>query len=382
MTLTCKAAVLRSLSLPQPYAESRPLGIEEVTLDDPGPMEILVKVIGAGLCHSDLSVINGSRGRDVPMVMGHEGSGIVVEVGSAVTDIRPDDHVAFQFSVSCGRCRACQSGRPNICEIAPVARAKGELISGGTRIRDAQGQLLRHQAGVSCFAEYAVVDRGSVVAIPKDLSLIQAAVFGCAVMTGVGSVVNTARVSPGDSVAIFGLGGVGLSGVMGAKVAGADTIVAVDLDPAKLDRAKALGATHCFDARDNDLVGKVKDLTGGGVDYAIDLAGAIPALEAAYAVTVRGGKVVTAGLAPFGATFAFEQGDLVSNEKSILGSYMGSCVPVRDIPRFIRLQESGVLPVESLIDDVIGFDDINAGFDRLAAGTTVRQILAPHGPDA
>lgn len=378
MTIRCKAAVLRAIGLPQPYAQTRPLSIEEITLDPPGPTEVMVKVIGAGLCHSDLSVINGDRGRDVPMVMGHEGAGEVVEVGSAVTDIKVGDHVAFQFSVSCGRCKACLSGRPNICEEAPKARVKGELISGGSRMRDASGQYLRHQAGVSCFAEYAVVHRGSVVAIDKDLPLTEAAVFGCAVMTGVGAVVNTARISPGETVAVFGLGGVGLSGVMGAKVAGAETIVAVDLEEAKLAKARTLGATHTFNARDPDLVAKVKELTHGGVDCAIDLAGAIPALKSAYAVTARGGKVVTAGLAPIGAEFAFEQGDLVSNEKSICGSYMGSCVPVRDIPRFIRLYRSGALPVNELLDEVIGFDELNAGFDRLASGAALRQILAPH----
>ncbi|MFC4353426.1 zinc-binding dehydrogenase [Fodinicurvata halophila] len=379
MTVTCKAAVLRSIGLPEPYAESRPLAIEEITLDPPGPTEVLVKVMGAGLCHSDLSVINGKRGRDVPMVMGHEGAGEVVEVGSAVTDIGTGDHVAFQFSVSCGRCRSCLSGRPNICDAAPAARSKGELISGGRRIRDAEGNRLRHQAGVSCFAEYAVVHRGSVVVIDDDLPMTEAAVFGCAVMTGVGAVINTARVSPGESVAIFGLGGVGLSGVMGAKVSGAETIIAVDLEATKLERARILGATHCFDARDPELVEKIKELTSGGVDHAIELAGAVPAMKSAYAVTARGGRVVTAGLSPIGAEFAFEHGELVSNEKSICGSYMGSCVPVRDIPRFIKLYRSGALPVDQLLDGVIGLEDINEGFDRLASGHALRQILAPNG---
>ena len=379
MTIMCKAAVLRRIGLPQPYAESTPLRIETVTLAPPKPLDVVVKVAGAGLCHSDLSVINGDRGRDVPMVLGHEGAGEIVELGSAVTDLAIGDHVAFQFSVSCGRCRACLGGRPNICEAAPAARSKGELISGGSRITDADGQTLRHQAGVSCFAEYSVVHRGSVVVIDKALPLIEAAVFGCAVMTGVGAVVNTARVRPGEAVAIYGLGGVGLSGIMGAKVAGADTIVAVDLEDAKLRKAESLGATHCFNARDPDLDAKIRELTSGGVDCALDFAGAIPALTSAYAVTARGGRVVTAGLAPLGAQFAFEQGDLVSNEKQICGCYMGSCVPVRDLPRFIRLYRSGALPVNELLDAVIGFDDLNASFDRLASGSALRQILAPHG---
>lgn len=379
MTLTCKGAVLRQIGLQQPYAQSQPLSIEEITLDPPGPMEVLVKVAAAGLCHSDLSVINGKRGRDVPMVMGHEGSGEVVEVGSAITDLVPGDHVVFQFSVSCGRCKACLSGRGNICDAAPEARSKGELISGGSRIRDADGHRLRHQAGVSCFAEYSVVHRGSLVRIDRDIPLLVAALFGCAVMTGVGSAVNTARVTPGERVAVFGLGGVGLSGVMGAKIAGAEKIIAVDIEPGKFAKARTLGATHCLDARDPDLVLKIRDLTGGGVEHSLELSGAIAAMGQAYSVTARGGRITAAGLPAIGAQFSFEAGDLVSNEKSILGSYMGSCVPTRDIPRFLNLYRSGALPVDALLDGQLGFDGLNSGFDALAAGEVLRQVLVPAG---
>ena len=379
MSIQCKAAILRESGLPRPYSKSLPLSIEDVTLAAPQPNEVLVKVCAAGLCHSDLSVINGDRGATLPMAIGHEGAGQVVEVGSAVHDVAVDDHVVFQFSPSCGRCRFCQSGRPNLCERAPVARAKGELLSGGTRITDADGNPVRHHVGLSCFSEYVVVDRGSIVPITKDLSLRAAAVFGCAVMTGVGAVVNTADVEPGQSVAVYGLGGVGLSGILGARVAGASTIIAVDLDRAKLDRAAKLGATHCFHATDPRLREQIVDLTVGGVDYAIDCAGSVKALESAYNVTARGGKVVTAGLAPFGAKFQFEQGDLVANEKCVCGSYMGSCVPVRDIPRYVELHQKSQLAVDELIDGFIGFDELNAGFDKLADGNAVRQILLPHG---
>ncbi|MGH1423272.1 MAG: zinc-binding dehydrogenase [Pseudooceanicola sp.] len=373
-----KAAVLRELALPRPYSQSNPLCIEEMTLMPPAPSDLVIKVAGAGLCHSDLSVINGNRGRDVPMVLGHEGAGEVVEIGSAITDVKVGDPVVFQFSVSCGRCRNCQGGRPQICEEAPKARAHGELISGGSRIRDAAGNTIRHQAGVSCFSEYAVMNRGSVVVIDDSIAPEDAAIFGCAVMTGVGALVNTARISPGESVAIFGLGGVGLCGVMGAKVSGAQTIIAVDIDDRKLAKAKTLGATHAFNAADPELVTKVMDITHGGVDVAVELAGAIAAMQSAYAITVRGGRVVTAGLSPIGAEFGFEHADLVTNEKAILGSYMGSCVPVRDIPRFLKMYQSGALPVDQLIDRKIGFDDINNGFERLAAGEALRQVLTPH----
>jgi len=378
MSLTCRAAVLRELGCPKPYAESRPLAIEIVHLEGPRASELVVKVIAAGLCHSDLSIINGSRGRDVPMVMGHEGAGEVVEVGAAVNDIKVGDHVSFQFSVSCGRCANCQGGRPQICEVAPIARVKGELVGGGSRLRDEAGTVLHHQAGVSCFAEYSVVDRGSVVRIDKSMPLEKAAVFGCAVMTGVGAVINTAKVSPGQSVAIFGLGGVGLSGVMGAKLSGAETIIAVDINQQKFEKATALGATHCLNAADPEIVEKIKDLTYGGVDYAFDYAGVIPALKSAYASVKRGGAVITAGLSAAGNQFSFEQGDLVSNEKSILGSYMGSCVPVRDIPRFIGLYQRGLLPVDYILDGSMGLDDINRGFDMLDSGAVVRQLVLPH----
>ncbi|TAK54202.1 MAG: alcohol dehydrogenase, partial [Dehalococcoidia bacterium] len=230
-----------------------------------------------------------------------------------------------------------------------------------------------------CMAQYAVVDRGSVVVIDKDLPLADAALFGCAVMTGVGAVVNTARIRAGDSVAIIGLGGVGLSGVLGARLAGAETIIAIDLEPAKLEVARSIGATHVVCARDADCVEQVRDLTGGGVDYAFELAGSVDAMTTAYALVKYGGSVVICGLPPANASFSVNQCDLVGQEKSIRGSFMGSCVPVRDIPRFIRLYQEGRLPVDRLIDGHIGYDELNAGFDKLQNVKAIRQILTPHG---
>lgn len=374
-----KAAVLRQTDAPQPFEKSKPLSIEEIELDPPGPNEMMIKVGGAGLCHSDLSVMNGSRPRPVPMVMGHEGAGEVVEIGSSITDVAVGDHIVFQFSPSCGRCRRCLEGRPQVCEVAAVSKAAGDLMSGGRRLRDADGVALAHHSGVSCFAEYAVTDRGSVVVIDKDLPLDEAAIFGCAVMTGVGAVINTARILPGDSVAVIGLGGVGLNGLLGAKLGGAETIVAIDLSDEKLGLARQLGATHTVNATDPDHVQQVRDITNGGVDFAVDLAGAIPAMETAYGVTRYGGTVVTAGLSPSTAKFSFIQSNLVAEEKSIKGSYMGSCVPVRDIPRFISLYRQGRLPVDRLLSQRVGFDGINEGFDLLQQNATVRQILMPHG---
>ena len=207
MSITCKAAVIRDNKLSEPYKLLKPLSIEEIKIAPPLENEILVKVMGAGLCHSDLSVINGSRVMPLPLVIGHEGSGEVVELGSAVKDVKVGDHVAFQFSPSCGRCRRCLEGRPQVCELAAATKGKGELMSGGSRLSDLDGNKLNHHTGVSCMSQYNVVDRGSVVVIDKSVDIQDAALFGCAVMTGVGAVINTARIRPGDSVAIIGLGG-------------------------------------------------------------------------------------------------------------------------------------------------------------------------------
>jgi alcohol dehydrogenase len=379
MTIRCKAAVLRTIGAQRPYAQSKPLSIEDVNLAPPKPIEMLVRIAGAGLCHSDLSVINGDRPRPVPIALGHEGSGEIVEVGSAIDDVRAGDHVVFQFSASCGRCRRCLEGRPQVCERARIAKAGSELMAGGSRITSLNGERIGHHSGLSCMAEYVVVDRGSVVVIDKDLPLADAALFGCSVMTGVGAVVNTARIRAGDSVAIVGLGGVGLSAVLGARLSGAETIIAIDRDISKLEVARRVGATHAFCALDADCVQQVLDLTDGGVDYAFELAGSVDAMATAYGVVQYGGSVVIAGLPPVNASFSVNQCDLVGQEKSIRGSYMGSCVPVRDIPRFIRLYKEGRLPVDRLIDGHIGFAELNAGFDKLQDVKAIRQILTPHG---
>ncbi|MFY0610706.1 MAG: alcohol dehydrogenase catalytic domain-containing protein [Hyphomicrobiaceae bacterium] len=372
------AAVLRSTSAKRPYATSAPIQIEEVELAPPQDGEVLVKIAGGGLCHSDLSVINGHRPRPVPMVLGHEGSGEVVEVGPGVRDIKPGDPVVFQFSASCGRCANCLGGRTQLCDAHDAARAKGHLMGGGSRIKDASGNEVGHHSGVSCFAEYAVVDRGTVVKVDKDISLAEAAVFGCAVMTGVGAVTNTARIRMGDTVAIVGLGGVGLNGLLGAVAAGAEKIIAIDIADDKLGLARQLGATHTVNAKDPDHIDQIKDLTGGGVDYAFEFSGTVPGTETCYKALRTGGEVIIAGLAPIGAEFTFSPSDIVTWEKGIRGSYMGSCVPVRDIPRFIELYRQGRLPVDKLINKSIGLDEINEGFDALEDGLVIRQILEPH----
>ena len=371
-----KAVILTQGGASAPYAQSQPLQVEEVVLAPPKSNELLVRIGGAGLCHSDLSIINGSIPRALPMVIGHEGAGEVVEVGTGVTDVRVGDHVVFQFRSSCGRCRRCLEGRPALCETAAKSKSNGELMSGGKRL-SLDGELVSHHSGISCMAEYAVVDRGTIVIVDKSLPLHEAALFGCAVMTGVGAVTNTARVRPGDVVAIVGLGGVGLNALLGAILGGAERIIAIDVSDDKLGLARQLGATDTFNATDADCTAQVIELTKGGVDFAIETAGAIKAMETCYSILRVGGKVIAAGIPPVTETFEFKPAQLVSEERGILGSSMGSCVPVRDIPRYISLYQQGRLPVDKLIDARIGFDQINEGFDRLSSGAVVRQILVP-----
>lgn len=371
-----KAAVLYEQGLPQPYEQSRPLRIEEVRIDPPGPGEVLIEVVAAGLCHSDLSTIEGLRPRKVPMVMGHEAAGIVREVGPGVRRFREGDHVVAVFVASCGHCRYCNDSRPSLCTSSWKARADGTLQSGARRL-SCDGAELNHYSGLSTFAEYAVVAENSLVAIDKTVPLEVAALFGCAVVTGVGAVFNTAQVRPGRSAAVVGLGGVGLNMLLGLVASGAHPIIAVDLSPEKLELAKSLGATHGVLAGTERTAQEVHDLTNGGVDFAFEAAGSIPAMETAYALLGRGGTAVSAGLPNPVKTVAYAHAPMVSDEKSVKGSYMGSCVPQRDIPRFMDLYLAGKLPVDRLRSGDVSFDTINKGFDLLAAGKVVRQTLRP-----
>jgi len=369
-----KAAVLNAIGAKSPYAESKPLTVEEVELAPPGHGEVLVKIGAAGLCHSDLSVINGDRPRPMPMALGHEAAGIVERVGEGVTDLQRGDHVVLVFVPSCGHCGPCAEGRPALCEPGAAANGAGTLLSGARRLSRG-GNPINHHLGCSVFAEYATVSRRSAVKIDPELPLAEAALFGCAVLTGVGAVVNTAQVRAGASVAVIGLGGVGLASLLGAVASGARQVIAVDLSAAKLDLAKSLGATHVFNAGEADCQEKIRELTSGGVEYAFELAGSVRALELAYRITRRGGTTVTAGLPPPTATFALPPVNLVAEERTLKGSYIGTCVPSRDIPRYIDLYRQGRLPVNRLMSGTLGLDEINRGFDLLHEGKAVRQVI-------
>lgn len=369
-----KAAVLEAMGTPPPYAETRPLRIQEVELDPPGPGEVLVRIGAAGLCHSDLSVINGDRPRPMPMALGHEAAGVVEEVGAGVEDLGRGDHVVCVFVPSCGHCVPCAEGRPALCEPGAAANGAGTLLSGVRRLRR-DGTPLHHHLGVSAFAEYATVSRRSLVKIDPELPLEEAALFGCAVLTGVGAVINTARVPAGSSAAVVGLGGVGLCSLLGAIAAGAREVVAVDLQDEKLAFARQLGATATFDARNPDAAEQIRAATGGGVEYAFELAGSVKALELAYRITRRGGTTVTAGLPPPSAVLPVPAVGLVAEERTLKGSYIGTAVPVRDIPRYIQLYRRGRLPVDRLMSGRLSLDEINLGFDRLHEGKAIRQVV-------
>lgn len=370
-----QAAVLYEMEKPAPYAESRPLVVTEIELEGPGHGEVLVEVVGAGLCHSDLSVIDGSRPRVMPMVMGHEAAGIVREVGPGVYDLRPDDHVVFSFVPMCGHCIYCATGRPALCENGNRANVEGSLLDGSRHFRDPQGRELHHHLGVSAFSHYTVAAQESLVKIDPAVPLEKAALFGCAVITGMGAVVNTARVEPGTGVAVFGLGGVGLSAVMGARTAGAYPIVAVDILDSKLELARKLGATHTVNAKSEDAVQAIKDLTAGGAHYAFESVGNEQVLVQAYQATRRGGTTVTIGLPHPSRMFSVPAVGIVGEERTIKGSYMGSAVPRRDIPRFLALYQAGLLPVDLLLTRTIALEQINEAFDALAKGEAVRQVV-------
>jgi alcohol dehydrogenase len=368
-----RAAILVESGRPRPYRDSRPLEVAEIELDPPGPGEVLLEMRAAGLCHSDLSVIDGNRPRPLPMALGHEGAGVVAAVGAGVTSLRPGDHVVTAFVAACGRCAPCTKGRPALCEPGMVANGAGTLLSGARRLR--RNGPVNHHLGVSAFAAHAVVAQESCVRVPQDLPFAEAAVFGCAVLTGVGAVMNSAALPQGASVAVVGLGGVGLAALLGARRLEAAPLIAVDLSEEKLALARSLGATHAFNAADPDCAARVREAARGGVEFAFEMAGAVPALELAWNALSRGGTVVSAGLSHPERMFCLRHVTLVAEERTLKGSYLGGATPSRDIPRYIDWYRRGELPVDRLLSERIALDDINAAFDRLAEGRTVRQVV-------
>ncbi len=365
------AAVLETLGAERPYATSTPLTVGEVDLAGPVGREVLVRIEAAGICHSDLSVVDGNRPRPVPMLLGHEACGRVEAVGpDAVLPV--GQRVVMTFLPRCGECEGCRTDGIRPCVVGSASNEAGHLIGGGSRItRD--GAPVSHHLGVSGFASHAVVDERSVVAVDDDVPPGVAAVMGCAVLTGGGAVLNAGRPNPGDTVAVVGLGGVGVAALLTALSVDDVTVVGIDADPAKLDVARDLGA--------HSVLGPAEAIESGlAADVVIEAAGNVPAFETAVAVTGPGGRTVTVGLPPAAAMAAVSPLRLVAGGRSIIGSYLGSAVPSRDIPAFVALWRDGRLPVERLISSHIPLAEVNRGMDDLADGRALRQIIDFEGP--
>ena len=369
------AAVLgRSGGNARPFADHQPLRLTELELEPPRAGELLIRIDAAGLCHSDLSVVNGDRPRPMPMAIGHEATGIVEALGSPDdSQFAVGDRVVLAFLPACGECVRCQSGEGYMCANGAAANGEGRMLRGGRRLSCGDGEV-HHHLGVSAFATHAVVDRRSAVKIDADVPPQIAALFGCAVLTGVGAVMNSARLRPGESAVIYGLGGVGLAALLGVLASGGVPIVAIDPFADKRAVAERLGAIA---VSPDDAAAAIARHIPGGADVVIETVGRAAVLAEAYGAGRRGARIVTVGLPNPSEMLTIPAVSLVAEGKTLIGSYMGSSIPARDIPRYIALWRAGRLPVENLLTSVSPLAEINALLDTLADGRAIRQIVVP-----
>lgn len=363
-----RGAVLTTIGAEPPYAQSRPLSVEDLELEGPGPGEVRVRIEAAGLCHSDLSVVNGSRRRPVPMLLGHEAAGVVVELGEGVETVSPGQRVVMTFLPRCGECAACQTEGRLPCSAGSQSNEAGELLTGGQRLTRPDGERVLHHLGVSGFATEAVVDARSIVPVGDDVPPKVAALLGCAVLTGGGALLNAAQITEKTSVAVVGLGGVGMAGLLTALAVGARKVIAVDAQVAKLDLARAWGADEAYTPEDA-LAEKVT------ADVVLEAVGHPRAFETAVRLMGLGGTLVTVGLPAPEATAEIAPLPLTARAQRIIGSYLGSAVPARDVPVFEDLWRQGRLPLERLVSHEIRLEDVNEGMDRLASGEALRQTV-------
>jgi alcohol dehydrogenase len=369
-----RGAVLERMGSSRPYAKTRPLSISRLELHGPGAGEVLIRIEVAGVCHSDLSVVNGSRPRPVPMLLGHEAAGIVEAIGSDVGDLSIGSRVVLTFLPRCGECAACIKGGIAPCEKGSSSNAAGTLLSGSTHL-ERDGYSVRHHLGVSGFATHAVVDRRSVVEVSPDVPARVAALLGCAVLTGGGAVVNAGKVTAGETLVVVGLGGVGMSALLTGLAQDDVRVIAIDSSQDKLDRARELGAHSIY-------LPEAAANAGIQADVVVEAVGKARAFESALALTGPGGRLVTVGLPSADELATISPLALVATGRTIIGSYLGSSVPSRDIPYFVDLWRSGRLPVEKLISKEIELDDINRAMDELADGVVVRQLIIFDSPPA
>jgi Zn-dependent alcohol dehydrogenase len=363
---------IRAVVLHEPR---RPVHVEEVELDPPRDDEVLVRVAAAGVCHSDLHLAEGSLGNGRwPMVLGHEGAGIVEEVGARVAHVRPGDRVALCFVPSCGLCAQCRAGRPNHCEPAARNGVRGKLMDGTSRLHLPDGTELQHGLMTACFAERAVVAAAGVVPLPDGLPLWQAALLGCGVVTGIGAVRNVARLGIGDTACVIGCGGVGLQVIAGARLAGASRIVAIDRNPEKVALALQRGATDGVDSSTEDVRKAVRRLCPGGVDHAFEVVGRADTIRLAWDVVRAGGGVVVVGLAPKGVEVTLPAIEFMS-EKAIRGCYYGSANVAAALPQLAVLARDGVLDLAGVVSHFTELEGVEEAFDRLRRANGARTIV-------
>jgi S-(hydroxymethyl)glutathione dehydrogenase/alcohol dehydrogenase len=366
MNQRCKAVVAREIG--------KPPAVEEIEVEAPRQGEVTIRLAACGVCHSDLSATNGTISYPLPLVLGHEGAGVVTAVGEGVSRYAVGDPVVSSFVSMCGHCHYCQTGRPQLC--VQSLQALYTLPDGTVRTHDSTGRALNVFCGCGVMAEFATVHGDNVVKIDKRMPLDRAALIGCGVMTGVGAVVNTARVEAGSVAVVFGCGGVGLNAIQGCAIAGAGMIVAVDTHDATLELAKRFGATHTFNVSGQENVGKaLYKLTGGGADYAFDCVGAGKISEQAWGVLRRGGTAVIVGIASPKDQITLNAQGVALSEKTLTGSYYGSARPAQDFPRLIGLYRSGRLKLDELITRTYAIDEAPQAFADLAAGREGRGVI-------
>lgn len=351
--------------------------VADVDLAKPGPGEVRVKIAATGVCHSDLHIIRNEWPLPVPMVLGHEGSGVVTELGPGVTDLEIGDHVVLSWVAPCYECRYCLSGHEARCTVAMNLVAPGGVLYDGSSRISRDGETIYHYQGVSSFAEEAIVPASGAIRVRKDAPLDVICLIGCAIATGVGAVTNTAKVEEGATVAVIGCGGVGLSVVQGARIAGASRIVAVDIQPEKTAIALALGATDTIDAANTDPVAALRELLPDGADYVFDAIGKIATTEQAIGMLGLGGAAVVVGLPAAGAKASFEPLALAEADQRILGSNYGSVRPAIDIPKLVDRYMDGELKIDELVTARRPLEEAAAALDELATGASLRTLLIP-----
>ena len=359
--------MLNTIGAEAPFADSKPITIDELELTGPGENEMLVRIEAASICHSDLSVVNGSRPRPMPMLLGHEAAGIIEELGSGVTDLEVGQRVVLTFLPRCGEGRECRTDGKLPCSAGSKTNEEGVLLD-GTKHLTRDGEEVKHHLGCSGFATYAVVDRRSVVPVGADVPPSVAAVLGCAVLTGGGAVLNAANLGPEDTIAIVGLGGVGMAALLTALAVENKKVIAVDANPDKLTLAREWGADETYTSAEAAEQGITADVV-------IEAVGHPRAFETAFGMIGFGGTLVTVGLPAPGAMSEIEPLKLTARAETVIGSYLGSAVPSRDIPKFEQLWREGKLPLERLISNEIALEEMNEGMDALSAGTVLRQVI-------